>query len=70
MTCADAKKALATPGVVIVSAASGCGELTPDAVMVKAVVPVWQWPVLWRAGTIEGRMYVSRGKPEAVTALR
>lgn len=71
MNCADAKKALeTTPGVAIVSAASGCGELTPDAVVVKAVVPVWQWPALWSKGAVEGRMYVSRGRAEAVTALR
>lgn len=70
MTCTDAKKVLATdPGVVIVSAASGCGELTSDATVVSAVVPVWQWPKLWSQGAIEGRMYVSRGKAEAVTAL-
>jgi hypothetical protein len=71
MTCADARKALtASTGIAIVSAASGCGEMTPDAIVVKSVVPVWQWPILWRKGAIEGRMYVSRGRTEAVTALR
>ena len=36
----------------------------------RTTVPVWQWPALWSKGAIEGRMYVSRAKAEAVTALR
>lgn len=70
MTCSDAREALATlPGVVIVSAASSCGQLTADATVVSAVVPFWQWPRLWKRGAIERRMYVSRGSHAAVTAL-
>lgn len=67
MLCADARHALATtPGVVVVSSASGCGALTPSSDYVSATVPSWQWPELWKARRIEGRMYIAASASIAV----
>jgi hypothetical protein len=61
MRCDDARHALATmPGVIVVSAASGCGPITPESMHVSATVPSWQWPNLWKPKMTEGRMYISR----------
>ena len=60
MSCAEAKRALATtPGVVVVSSASGCGPLISSSKYVSAKVPSWQWPYLWKPKMMEGRMYIS-----------
>ena len=61
MLCGDARRALATtPGVIVVSAASGCGMLAPGSTHVSVTVPSWQWPELWKPRMTEGRMYIAR----------
>jgi hypothetical protein len=69
MVCADAKRALETPpGVVVVSAASGCGKLSPTSEYVAVTVPTWQWPKLWERNTVEGRMYIATYHPPLATS--
>lgn len=64
MSCADAKRALvSTPGIVVVSAAGGCGRLTEESLVVSGSVPRRQWPAIWKPMRSEGRMYVAYGSP-------
>ena len=66
MSCADAKKALeSTPGAVVVSSAGGCGQIAEGSLVISGSVPRARWPLIWKHGISEGRMYVARG-----TAIR
>ena len=61
MKCADAKAALkSTPGAVVVSSAGGCGELVEGSLVISGSVPRSRWPIIWKEGRSEGRMYVAR----------
>ena len=66
LSCADAKTALeVTPGAVVISSAGGCGSISDGALVISGSVPRSRWPMIWKEGRSEGRMYVARG-----TAIR
>lgn len=61
LNCSDAKKALmSAQNVVVVSTAWGCGQLIPNSTEIRATVPRYQWPWLWKRYDVEAKMYIAR----------
>ncbi|MEO8577687.1 MAG: hypothetical protein ABI556_13340 [Gemmatimonadales bacterium] len=61
MSCADAKTALeVTPGAVVVSSAGGCGQIGDSSIVISGSVPRSRWPMIWKTGKSEGRMFIAR----------
>ncbi|MEO7367787.1 MAG: hypothetical protein ABIZ36_07505, partial [Gemmatimonadaceae bacterium] len=61
LSCSDSKKALESGhNVVVVSTAWGCGKLVPNSVEIRATVPRYQWPWLWKRYDVEAKMYIAR----------
>ncbi len=61
MSCSDARTALeVTPGAVVISSAGGCGQIADSSIVISGTVPRSRWPLIWRTGISEGRMFVAR----------
>ncbi len=63
LTCAEGKQALdSIPGVVVVSTAGGCNEMSDSSVVVTDSTSRVVWPYFWKSIKSQGRMYVAYGK--------